>query len=42
MENFGIETEEQYADLIEKIYTTTTGCDLSIKKEYIVEEENNE
>jgi hypothetical protein len=42
VENFGIETEEQYADLIEKIYTTTTGCDLSIKKEYIVEEGNNE
>ena len=42
VENFGIETEEQYADLIEKIYTTTTGCDLTIKKEYIVEEGNNE
>ena len=42
VETFGIETEEQYANLIDKIYTNTTGCDLAIKKEYLVEEGNNE
>lgn len=42
VETFGIETEEQYAELIENIYKNTKGCDLAIKKEYLIEEGNNE
>ena len=42
VETFGIDTEEQYANLIDKIYTNTAGCELAIKKEYLIEEDNNE
>lgn len=34
IENFGIETYEDYSELIEKIYNTTAGCGISTKKEY--------
>ena len=34
VENFGIETYEDYSELIEKIYSTTAGCGISTKKEY--------
>ena len=34
LENFGIETYEDYSEMIERIYSTTAGCGLSTKKEY--------
>lgn len=40
IENFGIETYEEYSELIEKIYETTAGCGLSTKKEYSEEISN--
>lgn len=40
METFGIDTYEDYSELIKKIYDTTAGCDLSIKKEILYEEDN--
>ena len=39
IETFGIESYEDYSKLIKKLYETTKGCDLSIKKEYLQEEE---
>lgn len=40
VETFGIDTVEQYSELLDKIYSTTAGCDLSIKKEYLQEDAN--
>lgn len=39
VETFGIDTYEDYSELIKKIYETTAGCDLSIKKELLYEED---
>ena len=33
LENFGIETYEDYSNLIDKIYNTTAGCSINTKKE---------
>lgn len=33
LENFGIETYEDYSNLIDKIYNTTSGCSITTKKE---------
>lgn len=33
LENFGIETYEEYHDIMSKIYETTTGCSINIKRE---------
>ena len=33
IENFGIETYEDYSEMIDKIYNTTSGCSITTKKE---------
>lgn len=33
IENFGIETYEEYSELINKIYDTTAGCSISVKRD---------
>lgn len=33
IENFGIETYEDYSEMIDKIYSTTSGCSITTKKE---------
>lgn len=33
IENFGIETYDDYSELIDKIYNTTAGCNITTKKE---------
>ena len=33
LENFGIETYEDYSNMIDKIYNTTAGCSVTTKKE---------
>ena len=33
VENFGIDTEEQYAELMTKLYETTSGCSIDVKQE---------
>lgn len=42
IETFGVDTFEDYTELMEKIYSSTAGCDLSIKKEYLQEVDSNE
>ena len=33
IENFGIETYEDYSEMINKIYDTTAGCSISVKRD---------
>ena len=33
IENFGIETYEEYSELINKIYDTTAGCSINVKRD---------
>lgn len=42
IETFGIETYEEHSQLIRKLYETTKGCDLSMKREYLQEEGKDE
>lgn len=35
LENFGIETYEDYSEMIRKIYETTEGCSITSRKEIL-------